>query len=94
MPSLNQIFSDTQIKHITYTWILTTVASALLVMVLVFTSKILIILLLVYIFYLLFSISVLVFGKNEFKVLPTFYRLNLLYLLMMLFLITDSLLRS
>lgn len=93
MPSLNQIFTETQIKHITYTWILTTIASAFLVMIFVFTSRILILLLLVYIFYLLVSVSILVFGKREFKVLPTFYRLNLLYLFMMLFLIADSLLR-
>ena len=55
LPSLNQIFSEEQIKRITYTWILTTVASALLVIFFVFTNKIIILILLFYTFYLLFS---------------------------------------
>lgn len=93
MPSLNQIFSENQIKRITFTWVLTTVASALLVLFFIFTSKALLILLLCYTFYLLFSLSFSMMVKNELKVKQAFYKLNFLYLFMMLFLIADSLMR-
>lgn len=92
-PSLTDIFSETQIKRITYVWIITTVASALLVIIFVFTSQVLLVLLLAYIFYLLITLSRSVFYQKDFKVLPAFYKLNFLYLFMMLFLIADSLLR-
>ena len=94
MPSLNQLFTDAQIKRITYTWVLTTIASAMLVLFFVFTNQILILILLLYIFYLLISLSITVLGNKTFKVLPAFYKLNFLYLFMMIFLIADSLLRS
>ena len=94
MPSLNQLFTDAQIKRITYTWVLTTIASAILVLFFVFTNQILILILLLYIFYLLISLSITVLGNKTFKVLPAFYKLNFLYLFMMIFLIADSLLRS
>ncbi len=94
LPSLNQIFSEAQIKRITYTWILTTIASALLVILFVFNSKLIIFLLLFYTFYLLSSLSIAVFGPQEFKVKSAFYKLNFLYLFMMLFLVTDGLLRG
>ena len=93
MPSLNQLFSKNQIKRITFTWVLTTVASALLVLFFIFTSKVLLILLLGYTFYLLFSLSFSMLLKNELRVKQAFYKLNFLYLFMMLFLIADSLMR-
>ncbi len=94
LPSLNQIFTELQIKRITYTWILTTVASAFLVIFFVFSSKLLMFLLLFYTFYLLSSVSMAVFIQDEFKVRPAFYRLNFLYLFMMIFLVADSLIRG
>jgi heme o synthase len=92
LPSLTDIFSESQIKRITYVWVLTTIASALLVLFLVINNQIIMLLLLFYIIYLLITISGSVFGKKQFKVMPAFYRLNFLYLFMMLFLIADSLL--
>ena len=94
LPSLNQIFNESQIKRITFTWVLTTVASALLVIFFVLTSKVLIFLLLFYTFYLMFSLSIAVLIQKEMKVRPAFFKLNLLYLFMMFFLITDGLLRG
>ncbi|KAF0236045.1 MAG: protoheme IX [Prolixibacteraceae bacterium] len=93
LPSLNQIFNDGQLKRITYTWILTTIAAALIVIFFVFSNSILMFVLLFYTFYLLFSLSVAVFSQKEFAVRPAFLKLNLLYLLMMFFLIADALLR-
>lgn len=94
LPSLNQIFSDSQIKRITYTWILTTLASAILVIFFVYSNKLLMFVLLFYCFYLLSSLSMAVFVQKEFKVRAAFYKLNLLYLFMMIFLVVDSLLSS
>lgn len=94
MPSLNQIFNKGQLKRITYTWILTTIASALLVIFFVFTNQILMFLLLIYTFYLLFSLSIAVLKQKEFAVRPAFFKLNILYLFMMFFLIGDALLRG
>jgi len=93
MPSLTDIFTKDQITRITYTWVLTTIASALLVLLFVINNGYILLLLLAYIFYLLFSMSKTIFLQTEFKVLPAFYKLNFLYLFMMLFLIADSLLR-
>lgn len=94
LPSLNQIFNEGQIKRVTYTWVLTTVASAFLVIFFVIGNKIIMFFLLFYIFYLLFSLTMAVFAKDEFKVRPSFYKLNFLYLFMMIFLIVDGLLRA
>ncbi len=94
LPSLTDIFSGIQIERITYTWVLTTVASALLVLFFVFTQPVLIFILILYIFYLLVSLTLSVFFQTGFKVLPAFYKLNFLYLFMMLFLIADSLIRA
>ena len=91
LPSLTDIFSGNQIKRITYIWVLTTVASALLVLFFVFTQPVLIFILIFYILYLLVSLTRSVFFQDEFKVLQAFYKLNFLYLFMMLFLIADSL---
>lgn len=93
LPSLNQIFNDGQIKRITYTWVLTTVASALLVVFFVFTNKLIMFVLLFYIFYLLISLTFSVLVQKEFNVCPAFFKLNFLYLFMMFFLIADVLLR-
>lgn len=93
LPSLNQIFSKGQLKRITYTWVLTTIASALLVIFFVISNKIVMFFLLFYTFYLLSSITLTVFAQDEFKVKPTFYKLNFLYLFMMIFLIVDGLVR-
>ncbi len=93
LPSLNQIFNENQLKRITFTWILTTVASAFLVIFFVFSNKILMFILLFYTFYLLSSLSMAIFVQKEMKVRPAFLKLNLLYLLMMFFLIADSLMR-
>lgn len=94
MPSLNQLFSDVQIKRVTYTWILTTVASAFLVIFFVIGNKLIMFLLMFYIFYLLSSLTMAVFVQDEFKVRPSFYKLNFLYLFMMIFLIVDSLVHT
>lgn len=93
LQSLTAIFSELQIKRITYSWVLTTIASALLVLFFVIKNPIILALLLLYIFYLLFALTRAVFFQREFKVLPAFYQLNFLYLFMMLFLIADSLIR-
>ncbi len=94
LPSLNQVFNEGQIKRITFTWILTTVASALLVIFFVFTNQVIMIVLLLYTFYLLISVSNSMFVKKEFAVRPVFFKLNFLYLFMMFFLIADALLRN
>ncbi|WP_163322266.1 protoheme IX farnesyltransferase [Draconibacterium mangrovi] len=94
MPSLNQLFSELQIKRVTYTWILTTIASAFLVIFFVIGNKLIMFLLLFYIFYLLSSLTMAVFVQDEFKVRPSFYKLNFLYLFMMIFLIVDSLVHT
>jgi heme o synthase len=93
LPSLNQIFNDGQLKRITYTWILTTIAASLLVIFFVFSNQILMFVLLFYAFYLLFSLSIALFSQKEFAVRPAFLKLNLMYLLMMFFLIADALMR-
>lgn len=93
MPSLNQLFNEGQLKRITYTWVLTTIASALLVVFFVFSNKIIMFVVLLYTFYLLFSLTMSVLVQNELKVRPAFLKLNLLYLLMMVALIVDALYR-
>jgi len=93
LPSLNQIFSEIQIKRVTYIWVLTTLASAFLVIFFVIGNKIIMFFLMFYIFYLLSSLTMAVFLQKEFKVRPSFYKLNFLYLFMMIFLIIDGLLR-
>lgn len=94
LPSLNQVFNEGQIKRITFTWILTTLASGMLVIFMVVKSPVIMVLLLVYSFYLLASLSNAVFIRNDFKARPAFFKLNMLYLFMMFLLIADSLLRG
>jgi heme o synthase len=93
MPSITDIFTREQVTRITYTWVLATIASALLVLLFVIHNGYILLLLLAYIFYLLYSTSKTIILQSEFPVLPSFYKLNFLYLFMMLFLIADSLLR-
>ena len=94
LPSLNQIFDKVQIKRVTYAWVITTVASAFLVIYFVIGNQVIMFLLLFYIFYLMSSLTLSVFAQSEFKVRPSFYKLNFLYLFMMIFLIIDSLVKS
>jgi protoheme IX farnesyltransferase len=94
LPSLNQVFNEGQIKRITFTWILTTLASGMLVIFMVVKSPVIMVLLLVYSFYLLASLSNAVLIRNNFKVRPAFLKLNMLYLFMMFLLIADSLLQG
>lgn len=94
LPSLNQVFNEEQIKRITFTWVLTTLAAGLLVIFFVVKSQLIMFLLLLYSLYLLYSLSVAVFSLNEFRVRSAFFRLNMLYLFMMFLLIADSLLRN
>lgn len=91
MPCLNQIFNEIQLKRITYVWILTTVASALLVALLVLNSKFILFILIFYLFYLFSSLSISIFVRHELNVKQAFYKLNFLYLFMMIFLIADNL---
>lgn len=91
MPSLTDIFSERQIKRVTFAWILTTLASALLVLGFVMQNQLLIFLLLLYILYILITLTNSVLFKKELRVLHAFYTLNFLYLIMMIFLIADSL---
>ena len=93
LPSLTDIFSKEQIKNVTYAWILTTLASALLVLIFVITNRALLFILLLYIIYLVITLTRSVLFANEFKVLPAFYKLNFLYLFMMFFLIAEGLFR-
>jgi protoheme IX farnesyltransferase len=94
LPSLNQVFSEAQIKRVTFTWILTTSAAALLVLFYVFRSHTLMFILLIYVFYLLISFSVNFLVQKQFHTKAVFYKLNFLYLFMMIFLIIDGLIRN
>lgn len=93
LPSLTDIFSEAQLKRVTYAWVLTTIASALLVLFFVFTNRVLLFILLAYVLYVMVALSRSVIFRENFKVLQAFYQLNFLYLFMMLFLIAEGLLR-
>ena len=90
-PSLNAIFTDHQIKRLSYTWILVTIASAFLVSIKVIEGSTTLFFLLIYIFYLLFSLTAGILVKKDIPVRISFLKLNFLYLLMMILLIMDSL---
>jgi len=94
LPSLNKVFTPVQIKRISFVWIMTTVASALLVIGYVFTNSILIFFILLYVFFLLFSMVFRFMIQPEFQALPAFYRLNILYLIMMISLVVEGLIRN
>jgi protoheme IX farnesyltransferase len=89
-PSLHKVFSDNQIKRLSFTWILATIATAIVVSIIVLKGSILLFILLIYIFYILFSLSGSILLKNDLKVRPAFFKLNILYLLMMVIIILDS----
>lgn len=90
-PSLHSIFNDNQIKRLSFTWILATIATAIVVSLEVLHGSILLFFLLIYIFYVLFSLSASMLIKHDIKPRPAFFKLNFLYLLMMIILIADSL---
>jgi protoheme IX farnesyltransferase len=90
-PSLNTVFNENQIKRLSYTWILATVATALILAATVLHGYFLIITLLVYIFYLLLPLSSGILFRRDLPVRISFLKLNLLYLMMMILLMVDSL---
>lgn len=90
-PSLNTVFNESQIKRLSYTWILATIAAALILAGTVLHGSFLILTLLVYIFYLLLPLSSGILFKRDLPVRISFLKLNLLYLMMMVLLIADSL---
>jgi heme o synthase len=94
LPTLNRIFNAQQIKRISFIWILATLANAFLVIGYVFTNKILSFFVLVYVFFLVFSLVFRFLLQAEFHPRPAFLRLNLLYLLMMILLVIEGLLRN
>ncbi|MFZ5429287.1 MAG: protoheme IX farnesyltransferase [Bacteroidota bacterium] len=93
LPTLNGIFTPTQIKRISFFWILATIANAFLVIGYVFTDKILSFFVLLYVFFLVFSLLFRFLLQSEFHPRPAFLRLNLLYLFMMILLVVEGLLR-
>jgi protoheme IX farnesyltransferase len=93
-PSLHAIFTDNQIKRLSFTWILATIASALIVSMKVLQGSTTQFFLLIYIFYVLFSLSTGILIKKDIQARSSFLKLNFLYLFMMIMLIMDSLFRS
>ena len=89
-PSLNSVFNDNQIKRLSYTWILATIATAFVVSIKVLQGSTVLFFLLLYIFYLLFSLTAGILIKKDIPVRASFLKLNFLYLLMMIVLIVDS----
>jgi protoheme IX farnesyltransferase len=90
-PSLNAVFTDSQIKRLSYTWILATIGAAFIIASTVLNGMVAILFLLVYIFYLLYSLTSGILIKQDFPVRMSFLKLNLLYLMMMILLIADNL---
>lgn len=90
-PSLHSVFNDNQIKRLSFTWILATVATAIVVALTILKSDVARYLLLIYIFYVLISLSQSILLKHDIKARSAFFKLNFLYLLMMIILIADSL---
>lgn len=91
-PSLHELFSENQIKRLSYTWILATIASALVIAIKILLGSTIFFVLLLYVFYLLISVTLELMIKKNLRVRPTFFKLNFLYLFMMIALIADSLL--
>jgi len=90
-PSLHAVFNGNQIKRLSFTWILATIAAALIVALVVLKGSVLLFFLLLYIFYVLFSLSISMMIKHDIQSRPAFFKLNFLYLIMMIVLIVDSL---
>lgn len=93
-PSLHSLFNDNQIKRLSFTWILATIATAIVVSIMVLKGSVSQFFLLFYIFYVLFSLSGSILFKHNFNARPAFFKLNFLYLLMMIILIADSLFKT
>ncbi|HBL75635.1 MAG: hypothetical protein A2W90_06115 [Bacteroidetes bacterium GWF2_42_66] len=93
-PTLSTIFSEQQIKRLSFTWILATIGSALIIALKILQGHTASFILLFYIFYLLFSLSVSLFIKKNLEPRPAFFKLNFLYLFMMIFLIVDTILHA
>lgn len=93
-PSLHNLFTEQQIKRLSFTWIIATISSALLVVFKVMQGHTASFILLIYIFYLLFSLSISLLINKKMEARPAFYKLNALYLLMMIFLIVDRILHG
>lgn len=93
-PSLHSLFNDNQIKRLSFTWILATIATAIVVSIVVLKGSVSQFFLLFYIFYVLFSLSGSILFKHNFNARPAFFKLNFLYLLMMIILIADSLFKA
>jgi len=93
-PSLHDIFNDNQIKRLSFTWILATIASALIVSMKVLQGSTTQFFLLIYIFYVLFSLTAGILIKKDIQARSSFLKLNFLYLFMMIMLIVDSLFRT
>jgi len=93
-PSLHSLFNDNQIKRLSFTWILATIATAIVVSIMVLKGSVSQFFLLFYIFYVLFSLSGGILFKHNFNARPAFFKLNFLYLLMMIILIADSLFKA
>ncbi len=94
LPNLKRMMNEDQIRRITFAWIITAMASAFIVMWLMIKVQTLLFILLFYLFYLLLSLSLSFFAEKELRIRSVFTKLNLLYLFMMIFLITDNLLRN
>lgn len=90
-PSLNAVFTDNQIKRLSFTWILATIATSFVVALVVLNGSVTMFFLLIYTFYLLFSLTVGILIKKDIPTRASFLKLNFLYLLMMILLIVDSL---
>lgn len=80
-PSLTTIFSENQIKRLSYTWILSTIASALLIATKVMTLTVVVLFLLIYVLCLLIDTIRQLLFKRDLPVRPAFFKLNFLYLL-------------
>ena len=90
-PSLHSVFNDNQIKRLSFTWILATIATAFVVAMVVLQGSILMFFLILYIFYVLFSLTISMLVKHDIQSRSAFFKLNFLYLIMMIILIADSL---
>jgi protoheme IX farnesyltransferase len=72
-PSLHSVFNDNQIKRLSFTWILATVATALVVSMVVLKGSVSQFFLLFYIFYVLFSLSGSILLKHDIKARSAFF---------------------
>jgi protoheme IX farnesyltransferase len=90
-PSLHSVFNNNQIKRLSFTWILATIATAFVVAMVVLQGSILMFFLILYIFYVLFSLTISMLVKHDIQSRSAFFKLNFLYLIMMIILIADSL---